>query len=258
MTRPSNEPVRLLWTGGWDSTFRFLDLVLRLRRNVEPVYLMDYKRQSAGLEIKAMQRIIFSLGKRHPETVERVLPMRIVEKMHLPEDAEIREAYHEVLRSDYIGPQYYFLACMCRHRSLDGIELGAHKDGRLERLLRGYMAVSSDGDGRLSYRLSPDVPAPAHLQKIFAHCRFPLLDLTKIEMQAISAQSGWRTWMDKTWFCHKPTRRGKPCGRCNPCLYALEEGMGRRLPWAARLRYAVFRPKPIENKLSEDLRCRPT
>jgi hypothetical protein len=30
--------------------------------------------------------------------------------------------------------------------------------------------------------------------------------------------------MEKTWFCHTPVH-GEPCGVCNPCSHAIEEGL---------------------------------
>src|SRR5690606_13578695 len=34
-------PVNLLWTGGWDSTFRLLSLVVQQHRCVQPYYVLD-------------------------------------------------------------------------------------------------------------------------------------------------------------------------------------------------------------------------
>ena len=40
-------PVQILWTGGWDSTFRLLQLLLELKLEVIPHYVIDDTRESA-------------------------------------------------------------------------------------------------------------------------------------------------------------------------------------------------------------------
>jgi len=39
--------VNLLWTGGWDSTFRLLQLILDTRATIQPVYVIDTARRSS-------------------------------------------------------------------------------------------------------------------------------------------------------------------------------------------------------------------
>ncbi|HYD83353.1 MAG TPA: hypothetical protein VEA63_04860, partial [Opitutus sp.] len=49
--------VDLLWTGGWDSTYRLLDLVLRKSRTVAPHYVVDPDRSGTIQELRAMRAI---------------------------------------------------------------------------------------------------------------------------------------------------------------------------------------------------------
>jgi len=46
--------------------------------------------------------------------------------------------------------------------------------------------------------------------------------------------------MEMTWFCHRPVR-GKPCGLCAPCVYTIEEGLARRVPWSRRVPSFFYR-----------------
>ena len=46
--------VNLLWTGGWDSTFRLCQLILVKRKNVQPYYIIDNKRKSLQKELITM------------------------------------------------------------------------------------------------------------------------------------------------------------------------------------------------------------
>ena len=68
MQHPSRQPVhaavtaepghvRLLWTGGWDSTFQLLRLLLVQGRHVTPYYLMRDRRPSVPFELETMTRI---------------------------------------------------------------------------------------------------------------------------------------------------------------------------------------------------------
>jgi len=49
--------VNLLWTGGWDSTFRLLYLVFVEKRRVQPYYIVDTERRSTLNELKTMHLI---------------------------------------------------------------------------------------------------------------------------------------------------------------------------------------------------------
>ena len=51
------EAANLFWTGGWDSTFRLLQLVVEQGRLVQPYYIIDPNRLSLRHEIKAMSDI---------------------------------------------------------------------------------------------------------------------------------------------------------------------------------------------------------
>ena len=50
-------PVQLFWTGGWDSTFQLLRLLLDQRAPVVPYYLLRDRRTSTTHELEAMERI---------------------------------------------------------------------------------------------------------------------------------------------------------------------------------------------------------
>ena len=47
----------LLWTGGWDSTFRLLYHVLIDKQPVQPIYFINPDRQSLREELKSMALI---------------------------------------------------------------------------------------------------------------------------------------------------------------------------------------------------------
>jgi hypothetical protein len=60
-------------------------------------------------------------------------------------------------------------------------------------------------------------------------------------MRETAARHGFLEIMERhTWFCFTPRGRA-PCGLCNPCHFTILEGMGHRLPAAARLRHMMLR-----------------
>jgi len=68
-------PVALLWTGGWDSTFRLLTLLLVERRVVQSYYIVDRPRHRPGVpaEQQAMARIRDLIARRDPDAASRLL-----------------------------------------------------------------------------------------------------------------------------------------------------------------------------------------
>jgi hypothetical protein len=80
----------LLWTGGWDSTFRLLWLVLVEQRPVQPVYLIDACRGSTGMELRAMAAIRREVARQHPEAAARLLPVHIADIADLPANTVVR------------------------------------------------------------------------------------------------------------------------------------------------------------------------
>ena len=54
--------------------------------------------------------------------------------------------------------------------------------------------------------------------------------------------------MNLTWFCHTPID-GKPCGKCNPCRYTIEEGLRERFTRIALMRYYLQKIKDILYKI---------
>lgn len=53
----NQQTVNILWTGGWDSSYRMVELSRRLVQ-VQPIYVYGEGRASEKYEIRAMNRII--------------------------------------------------------------------------------------------------------------------------------------------------------------------------------------------------------
>jgi hypothetical protein len=60
------EPVQLLWTAGWDSTFRLCELVLVEERAVQPLYMYVPDRAGREIELEVQGRLWQQLRERAP------------------------------------------------------------------------------------------------------------------------------------------------------------------------------------------------
>jgi hypothetical protein len=227
----------LLWTGGWDSTFRLLDLLANQRRVVQPHYLEDATRPSIAVEIDTMARIRAALAEQHPHTREMLLPTRFHRVWELPRDAEVDAAFAQACAVTFMGGQYAWLAAFCRAQRLAGLELCIHRDDKAHAVLERFV-VAASGEGQ-GWRCDPVHRGTAE-HTLFGDFALPLFEMSKLDMARRAREQGWHGLMAMTWFCHRP-HGGQPCGCCNPCLYTIEEGLGWRIPRRRRAISALYR-----------------
>ncbi len=235
-----NEPVRIFWTGGWDSTFRIASAAINLGCSIEPFYLIDPERGSVGHELRAMH----SIRQRINQKVGRnmFLPTRYCNVDDLPEDDGITAAYGELRQNGYLGIQYEWLARWARTLDISRIELSIHVDDRAYAPIRPYLVRQNDDAG--SYVLTAE--CPGEIARVFGRFAFPVIHMTKRQMADAARAAGFSDVMAMTWFCFQP-RGGKPCGACNPCRYAMAEDMGHRIPRLRRItgRWRDFRKRHL-------------
>lgn len=244
--------VHLLWTGGWDSTFRLLQLLLVHRVPVVPWYLEDPTRASTGVERRTMARIAGHLHETHPHTRALLRPLRVRAVAEIPRDAAIDQALREIRKRSWIGDQYAWLPAFCRHEGLKGMELGVHVDDKVQALLRDYVTEFDHPCGFRTLRVD-DRHADTPEHRLFHWFTFPLFGIDKVGIARQSAAAGWDGIMDMTWFCHTPVH-GRACGLCPPCVYTIEEGLAYRVPRARRVlsffwRHLVLPFKPALRRM---------
>lgn len=229
----SDRCVRILWTGGWDSTFRVLYATLVEGKRVEPHYIVDTDRPSSLRELKAIADVKALLKASHPDAYERIDSLQITSKHEIPEDAEITQAWIRLKQRSHLGGQYDWLARYAHSKNLTGLELSAHVDDKLYDFLQAYVEQAPLGGYRVKTSVDSD-------ERIFARFEFPILNYSKTHMRDLAKTHGFLTILEKSWFCHEPWG-GMPCGMCNPCAYTIEEGMDYRLPRDALFRYRTRR-----------------
>lgn len=201
----SRDVVHIFWTGGWDSTFRVLQLLLKEKVPVQPHYIVRPE-QSTGREINTINNIRRKLRNHFPEGSKLLLPVQFVDRKSIYIREEIKARFDEIKDQEKINIQYLILASYCDQKDLNNVELC---------ILNAEVSHRKD-------------------KLIFGSFSFPLSGKTKSEIAVRSEENGWMELMKLTVFCRRP-RNGKPCGLCGPCSDAVDAGIGWRLPLKSRL-----------------------
>ncbi len=231
-----HEPAKLLWTGGWDSTYRLLELLLAKARPVEPWYLIDPARRSTGAELRAMRAIKEGVRARHPAAAALLAPTRYRELADVRPAPAITAAFERIRRGSGIGGQYEWLARFAEQEALEGLEMSvADRDGKVFRVLQPWLVRAGPPEDPW-FAPAPDCADPDFLA-LFRRFRFPVFGITKPDMSAAARRAGFHDLLERTSFCHRPRADDTACGVCNPCACAMEEGMSWRLPFLSRVRY---------------------
>ncbi len=209
------EQIHLLWTGGWDSTYRLLYL-LRKGKQVQPHYIIDPARPSSGHELRAMEAISEEIHKQPGQLPGTLLPAEMSEKAPAVQNREVHDAYNAIVKKMYIGDQYMWLADYCETRGIEGMEIGVEENPVI------LKAVNSVG---------------YPFDRIFGKFSFPILSTSKLQMKEWAEATGTLPILELSWFCHRPTANAEPCGTCHPCEVTMKGGMGYRLPLRSRIRH---------------------
>lgn len=220
----------LLWTSGWDSTFRLLQIVLIKKETVQPIYIIDNCRKSLKNEVTAIDNIVHKIITKYPNSKELIKPIWYLEKEKIDINKEISTAFSELTSIRKIGSQYEWLAQFCYNYDLKNVEICIEKNLELSSfahyLKNNYLDVNPfDVETKKVYEA---------INTVFKYFHFPVIDLLKTDMLAITKENQWEEIMNLTWFCHKPNKN-KPCGKCNPCKDVIKKGLGFRIPLKNRI-----------------------
>lgn len=232
-TLTTENTVNLLWTGGWDSTFRLLALVLTDRETViQPVYVIDTGRASTIREIDTMRKVREMLRERDPDAARRIRPSFVILLSDIGKDETLYARFIELKKRGHLGSQYEWLARLAKQLGIEDLELCVEAGGAADRMVKPYMEKTAEG----YWKLKPEYSGTEF--SLFEAFRFPLIDWSKQDMENFAARHGFLDILEHTWFCFRPIN-GKPCGVCNPCLLVGKQ-LRRRLPGSTRLRQKVW------------------
>jgi hypothetical protein len=220
---------RVLWTAGWDSTFRVLDLVSGEGAIVQPYYVVDPGRRSHRMELARMSEIVAAAAARGwPGRLE---PPEVVTMPDTGRHPDIRAAWAALHDEIGLGSQYEWLAAFARERDLRDLELGIVAGGsKTEKYLRPRVARRVAAGREVTVFDQDGEPG----KLLFERMNFPLLATSKARMGEIAAARGFRDLLERSWFCHDPLVGAYPCGLCVPCRDAASRGLAYRLGWRGR------------------------
>ena len=111
--------VNILWTGGWDSTFRIIQLSAK-DIIIQPHYLKD-NRKSQNFELNAILSITEDIRKLDSTqcTIRSLILMNVSD---INEDKEITQAYQNLTKKHRLGSQYEWLARYSKN--INNLEIG--------------------------------------------------------------------------------------------------------------------------------------
>lgn len=253
--------VEILWTGGWDSTFRIIELSMKDNIVIQPVYIEDPNRKSVVYEKKSMNEIIAAL-KMKPKTKAKFAPITIYKLQDIPKDEEISKAYYTIYAATHLGAQHEWLAWLGKLHP--GMEMGTEKGSPemshiIDAIERFCDLQIEDGYGRINHEKSSKEG-----NLVLGWFTFPIITRTETDMLEQIKDWGYEDIMKHIWFCHKPVN-GKPCGLCHPCDVKMESKMEWLLPKRAQRNYKIHQclKKICGNRVADKLcdlliRCRNT
>lgn len=247
------KPINLLWTGGWDSSFRLLELVLVHKKIVQPYYIIDYNRNSTLYEIRAMFNIKEALTQFDSNARERILPTIFKEINEIQRAQDILRSYDELLKTGSMSYQYIWLAMYCKEIGVGDMEISYEKEifdfnNRTRQLVTPYIDKISNSAGVI-YRLNKESEG-LDICNIYGRFNFPVFNKTKLDMHEEAIQYEFDDILELSWFCLVPTLFSNPCGKCHPCQVAYLEGLGWRLSLAAEIRYFTW---PVFRKIAKSI-----
>jgi 7-cyano-7-deazaguanine synthase in queuosine biosynthesis len=227
---------RVLWTGGWDSTFQILRLIIIKEVPVQPVYVLNQYRRAASKELAAIKKIEMAIDRDFPNSRSLLKPIEVHSLENIDRNSEISALWDSVRRLYPIGRQYGWLARFCTATGYRQLQLCIHRDDKAHDAISEFVTLESEDCFHVGEEFSG-----TPIYELFKYYQFPVFAMSKEDMGSLAKENGFFHIMCLTWFCHNSID-DKPCGVCNPCRYTVEEGLGWRLPLRSRLiAYALIR-----------------
>jgi hypothetical protein len=245
-----SEIKKVLWTGGWDSTFRVLYLVLVEKCPVQTYYIIDPFRWSLVHEFVAMNDIKRLLKQRYPDLSALLLPTLYFDKTDVGENAHLSACYEGL--KERLGGQYEWLSIWADQFGLSEIELVIERSDSVvgcRSVISNYLSKDENGNRVIDAKFK-DTP----VYDLFHYFVFAITDIYKVEMQKIAEKHDFLDILDLSWFCHRPTYFSKPCGTCNPCKNTYVKGLGYRLGLYGKFMYNLNYYSNPKNYLDKNSR----
>lgn len=226
--------VNLLWTSGWDSTFRLLELLILKKKIVQTYYLIDHNRLSLRQEIMAMKKIKDALFAKYPETKPLFLPTKFYAVVDLQPNIEISRTFKHLASIARLGNQYEWISLFAEQYGFNDLEMSVFANLKSKEGLSFFLIDNTERiimNGEHTYIVKKNTA----LYSLFKYYQFPIIGLSKVEIGEIAKNNGFYDILLNSWFCLYPTKHGQPCGKCKPCEIAINDNLSFRLPMRGRL-----------------------
>jgi len=247
----TNDLAKIFWTGGWDSTFRVLYLVIVEKRKVQPYYIRGVHTKTKKKEILAMDLIKEKMFKIYPETKHLLKPTIFIPAENIAADKEIKQNFLKLEEEYSFTPQNYYMARFAKETGLDNIEICTEKNRENANSWIGALYdMIPDNSMRIDKKYSN-----TDLYKVCGYGSFPLLHLTKYDMKEIATKFNFIELLNESWFCNYPIN-GKPCGTCSACMRIMEMKMYDRMPLISRVRYYTSPKRYLKSLLKKHPRLK--
>ena len=213
--------VNLFWTGGYDSTFRLLQIVMVENKCVNPIYLnfnnldgYGYRRQNIKFELLTMKKIInelINLG-----YGSQIMPLKIIDSVTLSRDVidSCRVLYDNGYLKRPVSQYAHMIQVSLDYNTI--IEECAEKS---DHSTSYNMLKNKLNDDKLLI-IDKVIDTPLY---VIRNMRFPIIDLTKKDMMHISKKYNFDHILKWTKSCWWPDAKGIPCRRCLMCRTRREE-----------------------------------
>jgi 7-cyano-7-deazaguanine synthase len=240
--------VNILWTGGWDSTFRMLQLSTK-DIIIQPFYILDDNRVSRNFELNAIRTITEDI-RNLPSTQCTINDIIISNVSDIEEDKDITQSYKNLSKKYVIGPQYDWLARFSKN--INNLEIGLDNGRAINNIT--VNAIKENGDlkrivdnNKGEYFIIDKSVSSKDIINLWGNYHLPILFYLKLDMKKEAEEKGFIDIMNKTWFCHYPINN-QPCGMCDTCRQVMDKGLGFRLSNTAHVRYRLRKILiPIKN-----------
>lgn len=219
----NKKTIDIFWTGGMDSTFRVIQLLVETSSKVRPHYIVRHE-HSTGIEIDTMIGIRREIVRKFPEVRSRFLPTKYTNEGCIRVFEEIDDEIEELRKTVRVHEQYQILAHYCREFNINQIDLCY--EGSLNPIFQGDKKVSFYFGNSLAFQSFNRV----------------LGKMSKRACYDYAKEKGWDDILLMTTFCRRPRKRITPCGQCGPCIDVASRGMGFRLPLKSRIKANIIFP----------------
>lgn len=234
----TSEVIDLLWTGGWDSTFRLLQILLHEKKIVQPYYVIDSTRNSLGVEIYFRNVLKEAIFARYPQAKNFLLPTIYINIDSIEPDDEIQQAYQDLKKHVPLGNQHEWLPRFCKQHQIYGMEMSTENGSTPEELWANARFLKnhfSDDPATLCER---DFFLYQTSKKLYKYFRFPVIHFSKQDMLDEAQKNDWLPILTKTWFCYQPlyipVKGYVACGNCVTCKYLKRIDFDWRIPFYSK------------------------